>query len=376
MPHQNTLYRLLEKMDVAQIETIYNDLLRDLIRKKTFRKLLHKKRYLIAIDGTQKYIMKECWDERYLHRTVGKDGKQQYYAYVLEAVLIFSNGMVLPLRSEFLENSPELEKITDDKEWKQDCELKAFYRLARRLKKEFPRLPLTLLLDGLYAKGPVLEICLKNKWHFMITLKDGSLPSVWQEVKGLMSLDTKGENLCEQTYRGRRQVFKWVNAIEYEYGLGKRKKRLTLNVVLCDESWEEIDQDGSEVTKTARHAWLSRDPLNRKNVHVCCNLGGRKRWLQENNILKEKHQGYSYEHVFAQDWDAMRGYHYLMHIARMLNEMALYSIYLTEQVKIVGFQAFIQRFREVMIHRELDKERLKLLLKPPGQLRLVHEENW
>ncbi|MEW5784990.1 MAG: hypothetical protein AB1767_07965 [Bacillota bacterium] len=37
-----------------------------------------------------------------------------------------------------LENSAELEKIEDNEEWKQDCELKAFYRLAKRLKKEFP----------------------------------------------------------------------------------------------------------------------------------------------------------------------------------------------------------------------------------------------
>ncbi len=42
--------------------------------------------------------MKECWDERYLFRKVqGKDGEWQYYAYVLEAVLVFANGMVLPL---------------------------------------------------------------------------------------------------------------------------------------------------------------------------------------------------------------------------------------------------------------------------------------
>ncbi|MDR9756994.1 MAG: hypothetical protein RJR35_09750 [Thermoanaerobacterales bacterium] len=54
--------------------------------------------------------MDECWDERYLHRKIqSKDGEHhQYYAYALEAVLILSNGMVLPLMSEFLENSTDL----------------------------------------------------------------------------------------------------------------------------------------------------------------------------------------------------------------------------------------------------------------------------
>ncbi|WP_333593341.1 transposase family protein [Aminobacterium colombiense] len=376
MPHQETLCRLLEKIDVGQIETLYLDMLKRLIRKKTFNNLLHKKRYLLAVDGTQKYVMNECWDERYLRRRIrGKDGEHQYYAYVLEAVLLFSNGMVLPLMSVFLENSVELECIENDDEWKQDCELKAFYRLAKRLKQEFPRLPFTLLMDGLYAKGPVMEICFKNKWKFMIMLKDNLLSSVWQEATGLMRLDTKGEYRCEQEWRGRTQVFRWANEIEYDYGLA-RLKTLTVHFVMCEESWEEIDKEGCVALKTARYAWIFSDPISRKNVHEHCNLAARKRWLHENNILKEKHQGYQYEHIFSHDWNAMQGYHYLMHIARMLNEMALHSIYLIEQVKAVGIQSFIKDFYAAMAYRELDLERLRRLRESPGQLRLVYEDNW
>jgi ferredoxin len=252
MPHQDTLSRLLEKTDVETIESIYIDLLKQLIAKKKFKHLLHKGRYLVAVDGTQKYVMSECADERYLRRSVpGTENEYQYYAYVLEAVLIFSNGMVLPLLSEFLENSPELERIENDDKWKQDCELKAFYRLAARLKRMFPRLRLTLLLDGLYANGPVMEICRKNKWGFAIVLKDGSLPTVWREAKGLMRLDTEGECRHEQIWRGRRQIFRWVNEIEYDYEQGGRKKRLKVHLVTCEESWLDIDKNGTEIT-----SWL------------------------------------------------------------------------------------------------------------------------
>lgn len=377
MPHQDTLCRLLEKIDVDQIEALYIGLLKRLIRKKTFTNLLHKKRYLVAVDGTQKYTMNQCWDERYPKRKVsGKDGEYHYYAYALEAVLIFSNGMVLPLMSEFLENSPESEKIDTYEEWKQDSELKAFYRLARRLKKEFPKHAFTLLLDGLYANGPAMKTCVKNNWKFMIVLKDGSLPSVWQEANGLMRLDSERECQHEQTWQKRRQTYKWANEIEYEYGSGRNKKMLTIHVVTCEESWEEIDKDGSLVTKTGRHAWIFSDPINASSVHKDCNLAARKRWLHENNILKEKHQGYRYEHIFSHDWDAMRGYHYLMHIARMLNEMALHSIYLIEHVKEVGIRSFIKRFSEAMRYSELNTTRLSRLFESPGQLRLVHEDHW
>lgn len=377
MPHQDTLCRLLEGIDVTEIETIYIGLLRQLIGKKKFKNLLHRKRFLVAVDGTQKYVMRECWDERYLRRKIpGKEGEHQYYAYVLEAVLVFSNGMVLPLLSEFLENSPELERIESDVAWKQDCELKAFRRLAKRLKQEFPRLKLTLLLDGLYANGPVMEICRKNRWKFIIVLKDGSLTTVWQDAEGLMRLDTEGDYRHEQMWQGRRQVFRWANEIEYEYEFERRKKYLQLHLVVCDESWLEIDKNGSRVTRTTRHAWIVNEPLTRGNVHSLCNLGARKRWLHENCILKEKHHGYRYEHIFSYHWEAMRGYHYLMHIGRMLNEMAMHSVYLTEHVKKFGMQQFIRSFREAVRNRELDTERLRRMAASPGQLRLVCEDNW
>lgn len=68
------------------------------MRKKKLRHLLHQRHYRIAIDGTQKHTMDKCHDERYLRRQVS-EGKYQYYVYVLEAVLIFSNGMVLGMGS-------------------------------------------------------------------------------------------------------------------------------------------------------------------------------------------------------------------------------------------------------------------------------------
>ncbi len=377
MPHQDTLCRLLEEIDVTEIETIYIALLRQLIGKKKFKDLLHRKRFLAAVDGTQKYVMRECWDERYLRRKIpGKEGEYQYYAYVLEAVLVFSNGMVLPLLSEFLENSPELEKIESDAAWKQDCELKAFRRLTRRLKQEFPRLRITLLLDGLYANGPVMEICRKNRWKFIIVLKDGSLSTVWQDAEGLMRLDTEGDYRHEQMWQGRRQVFRWVNEIEYEYEFEQRKKYLQLHLVVCDESWPEIDKNGFRVTRTARHAWIVNEPLTRGNVHSLCNLAARKRWLHENCILKEKHHGYRYEHIFSHHWEAMRGYHYLMHIGRMLNETAMHSVYLTEHVKKFGMRQFIKSIREAVRNRELDTESLRRMAASPGQLRLVYEDDW
>ena len=67
---------------------------------------------------------------------------EQQYVYVLEANLVFHNGMTLPLFSEFLSHA---EGDPDDA--KQDCELKAFKRLAAKIKQEFPRLHILILLE-------------------------------------------------------------------------------------------------------------------------------------------------------------------------------------------------------------------------------------
>jgi len=374
MPHQDTLCRLMEEMEVEQIKASYISMLKQLIRKKKFKNLLASNRYLVAIDGTQKYVMDQCWEERYLRRK-NEEGEYHYYAYVVEAVLIFSNGMVLPLVSEFLENTPELEAVESAEKWKQDCELKVFYRLSRRLKKEFPKLKLTLLLDGLYANGTVMTICFKHKWEFMIVLKVKSLTSLWEEANALIGLDKEKANYWGQKWRGRKQSFRWACHLEYEYGVGKRKKRLALQVVTCEESWEVID--GKSVTiENKRYAWISSEPVTNSNVHQRCNLIARKRWLQENTILKEKRQGYHYEHIFSHDFNAMQGDHYLMYIGRMLNELALHSVSLTEHVKTVGFRDFIEDFKEVMVNTGLDQEMLIRTVKSSGQLRLVLEDDW
>jgi hypothetical protein len=48
--------------------------------------------------------------------------------------------------------------------------------------------------------------------------------------------------------------------------------------VVCEESWEKIDEQARTVTETSRHAWLSSQPLSQDNVHERCNLGARHRW--------------------------------------------------------------------------------------------------
>lgn len=160
LPHADTLARLLEVIDVSQIQESMIELLKDLIRRKKFRNYLHGKRLLIAIDGTQKFYRDYQWDCEYpgLVRHVGEEKVEQHYVYVLESVLVLDNGITLPFFSVFLDGAqqtadPELvttgEDIISGEIKKQDCERKAFRRMAAMIKEHFRNTRISIVLDGL-----------------------------------------------------------------------------------------------------------------------------------------------------------------------------------------------------------------------------------
>ena len=106
-------------------------------------------------------------------------------------------------------------------------------------------------------------------------------------------------------------------------------------------------------------------------MHERCNLAARNRWNIEEQNLTEKRQGYQYEHCFSQDWQAMKGYHYLMHVAHALNELARYSEGLIDVVRHMGVQPFIKFIRDSLVHPWLNPEQVKEALAPVAQLRLA-----
>lgn len=64
---------------------------------------------------------------------------------MLEAKLVLHPKILVSIQTEFVDNEEgkEMEK--------QDCERKACWRLMEKLKKAFPRLPICLCGDSLYA---------------------------------------------------------------------------------------------------------------------------------------------------------------------------------------------------------------------------------
>jgi hypothetical protein len=70
----------------------------------------------------------------------------------------------------------------EDGQIKQDCEQKALMGLLKKLKKDYSRLPICILLDGLFACYPVMTQIKVMGWEYIIVWKDGELKTVWGQL--------------------------------------------------------------------------------------------------------------------------------------------------------------------------------------------------
>lgn len=295
------LYRLLDENEPENLKHL---LVKILIEKKMFYKFRFMgKKYFVAIDGTgvasyQTDYCGECTSK------TSKNGKTTYFHNVLEAKLVTCNGMSVSIATEWVRNE-------NGKEYdKQDCELNAFKRLAMKLKKVYPRLPLVILADGLYANQSFFRICKDNGWGFVVTFKDGSLPSVHKEM-GLLPGSTWQ---CRERFlagKGKRtkQSFRWTNGIDYH--------GFELSVVECKET-TVCTASGKTEENTFAH--ITDITIDKSNYNLV-SQGGRMRWNIENPFDYLKEHGYNLGHKFSRSsFRALKNYYQSMLLAHTINQ--------------------------------------------------------
>lgn len=204
---------------------------------------------------------------------------------------------------------------------KQDCERSAFVRLAEKLKDEFPHLTVCIVGDALYACRPVMDICRKNGWQFVLTFKEGVMPKVYAAVQEAKL--RVGRSDWVRSGDGERRtcgVVSWTDGLEIglEYGEGVDFRVVTY---FC---WDlrEGRYDGAFAT-----SFEVNDHDAALGIVAC----GRRRWNIENGFKVEKNDGFGLEHTFCNDETAGRNYHILMQIA-----YALWQVFAHGMLRRIG----------------------------------------
>jgi hypothetical protein len=307
-PHGDTLNYLYARSDVAEVQEVVTRMTETLIRRKVlYRHRLLDKYFLVVVDGTGMLSFSERHCPHCMTRTY--QGYTYYYHPVLEAKLVTATGFVFSLMTEFIENPRQHPT-------KQDCELKAFYRLAQRLKRRFPRLPICLLLDGLFAGGPTFSICDKYLWKYLIVLQEDDLPFVNEEFALLSQLPPETHLVFHTGVQLEiRQDLRWVNQIAY---VDSKQNEHSLSVIECLETKPHAHKQ----LKTTRFKWITNFNVTASKVVCLANQGGRLRWKIENEGFNvQKNGGYALEHVFSQDATAGKIFYLLLQMAHLLSQL-------------------------------------------------------
>ena len=317
LPHQDTVSDVLRELDPAKLNQCRMDLMSGLFNQKCLRgyRLLDQY-YTVAVDATGivSYDSRHC--EHCLTKK-SKSGKVTYFHYVLEAKLVTKDGHALSLASEWIENNTG-EFV------KQDCERKAFVRLAAKLKKQYPRLPVCILADGLYPYENAFKICEDYGWKFIFVLQDKSLKTVREELT--LTLRSKPVEEFFTVKNG------WRITDEFRYQAGiQYHEKYTLNWMQCIENRKKIiaskqktplsQTEKEKKEEPSRFEYVTNILPDRENIRELC-AGGRLRWKVENEGFNtQKNNGYELEHKYCEkSYAGMQNYYALLQIAHAISQ--------------------------------------------------------
>jgi hypothetical protein len=299
LPHGDSINYFLKELDPKHLEEIRKKMVYQLLRNKVISEFRVQGYYIVVFDATGSISFREPHCPHCLRRKLN-NGEIMYYHPILEAKIVCANGFAFSIGTEFLSNA--------DGNDRQDCELKAFYRLARRIKEEFPRLPICIVGDGLYAGQPTFALCEELGWKYFTVLKEGDLKSVWEEVEGL-------RGLCPENHFKR-----MINLPD-----GKQMWQecfWTLDISYHEQTIHVLEYTEQVAGKDPHHwAWATNIAVKRQNCFQW-SQAARLRWKIENEGFNmQKHGGYALSHVFSYDINAYQNFYLLMQIAHIIHQL-------------------------------------------------------
>ena len=304
IPHYDTINNVFENIEIEELRKIQKYMVITLIRSKMFDKYRYKGKYFqIVIDGTGIMSFKERHCKHCLKKTYNKGTEEEktiYYHYVLEAKLVVGD-IVISLDSEFVENEKE------DIE-KQDCEIRAFYRMAKRIKKEYPKLPIIISGDALYACEPVIRTCKENKWEYILRLKEERLKLLGEEIKCLEKAEKQEE-------------IKYWNNLKY----GEVRTEKEANVIKYHEKKKEI---------ITEFMWITSFKITEKNKKELVYYG-RQRWKIENEGFNMQKNGtFDIEHIYSMNYNAMKVHYFFIQFAHTIRQLLEKGLKYVKELKM------------------------------------------
>ena len=300
LPYWETIQDVFINMNIDELRDIQKYIVKTLLRSKMFDKYRYNGCFQLLFDGTGLSNHDYNLNDNCLSRK-SKDGKISYYKYVLECKLVVGS-IVISLDSEFIEN----DNMLNEKQ-KQDCETKAFKRMIKRIKKNYPRYQFIITGDGLYATTTIINLCKKYKWYFIFNLKPNRLKQV------------------NESFEGNIKCHNEVNIRNYYLSTNIEFNKNLLN------AFKYIEMKNNKET-TFRY--ISNLEVNNRNIKDIVKIG-RKRWKIENEgFYNQKHRTFNITHLNSRNDNAMKCHYFFIQFAHTIRQLLEKGNSLTKLLKL------------------------------------------
>lgn len=367
IPTIKTIQDFLKKVSYTHFNRLMIDFFKQLQESKFFSshpELLPKKSFHLAIDlvHTHTYYSPHHTDSEgendcshCLKRVHNKGTPKERVSWqhnLLVLCFVFPGHLKIPVHIYPIQSQQvdHLKELSNDKH-KQECELVALKKVIPTFLEFFSRMPITVLLDGLYANNPTINLLEKHKLQYLIVRKEGCLKSLGEDCRGLASskehrknhrfketiskqkekassensLNKPVANLCkkrptsnnsEEPIKKRiEQTYEWFNDVN----LGKNNKKV--NVLWFDE--EEYDEEGKLVRKY-HNEWLVSWKLSKATCTKTASRA-RLRWEEEDLFNTLKRRGFCLKHDYSWNPTAMISWQAIMFFAFGVFELFRFS---------------------------------------------------
>jgi hypothetical protein len=345
LPDEKTIDAVMKEVDYDDCNKILMDLFEKVRETKLFfnhPELIPDDEYHFAFDAETIHTYRPGCDHDCencpfcLKRT--RD-KTIWYNHTLLIVSFVSPGgfklpiYVHPIRAEAVKDK----ESSSDNVHKQQCELSAFKVVSRIIRDRFPKLKICLLLDSLYANGPVFEICDELKFNYFIVREDGSMKTVGEDCDGLIGLPDhmKKNNLFECFHDGKGNIiektYDFFNDIDYH---GKK-----INIIRFEEIRNTCNKSGEEVTEITKWEWIVKNEITKKNV-VKMSARARLRWEEEDLFNTAECRGFNMRHDYSRNPQAQMAWVVILNLAIGLEHLFIYnttSVKLRKKMPIIKF---------------------------------------
>lgn len=284
IPKDSQMRNILDEVVRTSFNPVFKSIFSRLQRGKHIKQYeFYSGTHIVSLDASQYFSSKKLHCSGCLEKQ-HKSGEVSYSHQILQAAMMHPNQkQVLPFMPEEIRN--------EDGYKKQDCEVNAGKRLIELIRKEHPRLDITLCGDGLFSKQPMIEHCLAKRMHYIFVAKpaDHKVLMEWVDVKrATQEMETK--TIIDD--QGKEHVYEWVNGLP----LNGKKASIQVNYFRYHQI---VTQPSGEKKVTYRNSWVTDFQITTKNV-AQLTRGGRCRWKIENECFNTlKNQGYCIEHNYG-----------------------------------------------------------------------------